>query len=190
MRSRDPAFRTLPSRTVATLSWRPSIRTSCSLRLRANVDVRDATRSPSTRASAVISSSVMPSLKYSFSGSALRFTNGSTAIDFRGGAPGDAGVGRSAGSGWLPGGGAASASASANCATVAKRSAGARASARRTARSTASGTGSRTVRRRGAGSGGFRGGVGGGGEAREGRGGEGGGGGRGEGGDRGGRGAL
>src|SRR3989442_890334 len=146
MRSRDPAFRTLPSSTVATLSWRPSIRTSCSLRLRANVVVRDATRSPSTRASAVISSSVIPSLKYSFSGSALRFTNGSTAIDFLAGAPGGAAGGCPAGSGWLPGGGAPPASASGNCAAGGKRAAGGRARAPRGARPAASGPGSRPGR--------------------------------------------
>ena len=52
--------------------------------LNANADVRDTTRSPSTFASAFISSSVMPSLKYSVSASELRFEIGSTAIERRG----------------------------------------------------------------------------------------------------------
>src|SRR2546430_17192258 len=48
---------------------------------RANADVREAIRRPSTLVSALISSSLMPSLRYSFSGSALAFTNGSTAME-------------------------------------------------------------------------------------------------------------
>jgi hypothetical protein len=48
--------------------------------LSANTDVREATRSPSTFARALINSSVMPSLRYSLSGSGLAFTNGRTAI--------------------------------------------------------------------------------------------------------------
>jgi hypothetical protein len=48
--------------------------------LRANTEVREATWRPSTLLSAVINSSVIPSLKYSFSGSALAFTKGNTAI--------------------------------------------------------------------------------------------------------------
>ena len=55
-------------------------RTSCGLFLSENTDVRDATRNPSTFASASINSSVMPSLRYSFSGSGLAFTNGRTAM--------------------------------------------------------------------------------------------------------------
>ena len=80
-RSRVPARRTLPARTVATLSFSPTSRTSASLPLKAKAEVRAATRRPSTLLSALISSSVMPSEKYSFSRSALMFTNGSTAID-------------------------------------------------------------------------------------------------------------
>ena len=49
--------------------------------LKANDDVRAATRSDSIPASALMISSVMPSLKYSASGPALMFRNGSTAIE-------------------------------------------------------------------------------------------------------------
>src|SRR5688572_24638260 len=47
--------------------------------LKANDEVRDATRRPSTRASVLISSSVIPSLKYSWSPAGLRSANGNTA---------------------------------------------------------------------------------------------------------------
>ena len=80
IRSRFPARRTVPSSTALTLSRAPSVRTSSRAPLKANTEVRDATCSPSTLVSAVISSSVIPSLKYSLSGSALTLTNGSTAI--------------------------------------------------------------------------------------------------------------
>ena len=46
-----------------------------------------AARTPGTLASALMISSVMPSLKYSSFLSALMFTNGSTAIDFAEGSP-------------------------------------------------------------------------------------------------------
>jgi hypothetical protein len=49
--------------------------------LKTKDEARAATRSPSTFPSAVINSSVIPSEKYSLSGSALRFWNGSTASD-------------------------------------------------------------------------------------------------------------
>ena len=117
--------------------------------LNANEAVREATRNAATRVSALMISSVIPSLKYSFSGSALRLTNGSTAIEPAGGATG---------CGAASGGAVAAvavrgvASASTSSAAVAKRSAGARASARATACSTQAGTVSRTVRRRGTGS--------------------------------------
>ncbi len=55
-------------------------RTSWGFPFSANADVRDATRSPATRVSASMSSSVMPSLRYSFSGSGLALTNGRTAM--------------------------------------------------------------------------------------------------------------
>jgi len=53
------------------------------LPLKANADVRDATCRPDTLDSAVIRSSVMPSLKYSFSLSELMLTKGKTATDLR-----------------------------------------------------------------------------------------------------------
>ena len=60
---------------------RRSARASTSLRpLNANDDERDATWMPGTLESALMISSVMPSLKYSFSGSALMLASGSTAI--------------------------------------------------------------------------------------------------------------
>src|SRR6266849_7022341 len=56
------------------------------LPLKANGEVRDATRSSSTFASALISSSVMPSEKYSLCLSLLMLTKGRTAIELRGAA--------------------------------------------------------------------------------------------------------
>ena len=50
--------------------------------LKTNEEVLDVTCRPSTLTSAFKISSVIPSLKYSFSGSALILTNGSTAILF------------------------------------------------------------------------------------------------------------
>ena len=55
--------------------------------LNAKDDVRDATCMPGTFASALMISSVIPSLKYSFSGSALMLASGSTAIAFGAMAP-------------------------------------------------------------------------------------------------------
>ena len=51
--------------------------------MKAKAEVREATRSASIFDSALMISSVMPSLKYSFSASALMFRNGSTAIEAR-----------------------------------------------------------------------------------------------------------
>ena len=80
-------------------------------------------------------SSVIPSLKYSFSGSALMLASGSTTMDFSAGATP---------TGVVPDGVrsrcSATSSASANSAAVGKRSTGVRASARTIAWSTASGT--------------------------------------------------
>src|SRR6184192_2204251 len=81
MRSRSPDFRTVPSSTAETPSSAPIARMSCGFPLRANADVREAMRRPSTLVSALISSSLMPSLRYSLSGSALAFTNGSADPD-------------------------------------------------------------------------------------------------------------
>src|SRR5438093_1089182 len=81
-RSLVSARRTLPSRTVRTCSFSPIVRMFCVAPLKANEDVREATRSEPTALNACTISSVMPSLKYSLSGSALMFRNGSTAIEF------------------------------------------------------------------------------------------------------------
>ena len=81
MRSRSPDLRTVPSSTTLEPSSAPTARTSSDFPLSAKTDVRDDTRSPAIFASASISSSVMPSLRYSFSTSGLALTNGSTAID-------------------------------------------------------------------------------------------------------------
>src|ERR1035438_3959153 len=56
----------------------------------AKAEVRDTTRMPLRRARAMISSSVRPSLKYSFSGSDVRLTNGRTAMAGARGARGTA----------------------------------------------------------------------------------------------------
>ena len=80
MRRRLPARRTLPSRTVWTSRRSPISRTSIELPLNWNADVRDTTARPFTRESALISSSAMPSQKYSWSGSLVRLAKGSTAI--------------------------------------------------------------------------------------------------------------
>src|SRR6266849_5879936 len=81
MRSRFPALRTLPSSTVATLSFDPTSARSIAGPRNANDEVRAATRKPGSWVRALMISSAMPSLKYSNSGSPLRFANGKTAID-------------------------------------------------------------------------------------------------------------
>ena len=88
MRMRLPARRTLPCSTVATWSCSPTTRSSCCLPLNENADMRAATCRPSTRDSALMMSSAIPSPKYSFCLSSLKFTNGSTAIDCAGAAIG------------------------------------------------------------------------------------------------------
>ena len=85
MRTRLPALRTLPSRTALTPSFLPISRTSLFFPLKAKDDVLAVTWRPSTRVSALMSSSEMPSLKNSFSGSALMLTKGSTAMVLSGG---------------------------------------------------------------------------------------------------------
>ena len=82
-----------------------------------------------------MTSSVIPSAKYAFSGSGLRLVNGSTAMD-RGR--------RRTAADWV--------SASANAAAVANRSTGSVASAFRRACSTPAGTGARSRRTPGTGS--------------------------------------
>ena len=81
IRTRLPARRTLPSSTALTfelLADRRGGRRGLALERERRRARRD--RSPGTCASALMISSVIPSLKYSFSGSALMFANGSTAI--------------------------------------------------------------------------------------------------------------
>jgi len=58
-----PAFRTLPSRTVATLSLFPISPISSFLPLKAKADVREATCSASILLSALMISSAIPSQK-------------------------------------------------------------------------------------------------------------------------------
>ena len=85
MRIRFPTLRTLPSSTEVTPSFSPISRTSACLPLKAKEEVREATCTPGTLASALMISSVIPSLKYSFSGSALMLVSGRTAIALTGG---------------------------------------------------------------------------------------------------------
>ena len=136
IRRRSPARRTVPSSTQAAPSRAPMARTSCGFPLSANTDVRDATRSPSTPARAAISSSVMPSLRYSFSGSGLALTNGSTAMQ------------RTAAEAITPDPASAPSPcrAARNSATVANRSSGFLASARASTRSTRAGASGLTAR--------------------------------------------
>ena len=93
--------------------------------LNENADVRAATCRPGSCVSALMISSAMPSLKYSFSGSVLMFANGSTAIEVGALPP--------------PAAGAGGESASRKRAIVANRSAGSRAMAMYTAASTCRG---------------------------------------------------
>ena len=81
MRTLFFAFRTLPSKTVLTPNWLPMVRTSIFLFLNAKEDVRAMTFKPFTVVRALIISSVIPSLKYSFSGSELILTKGRTTMD-------------------------------------------------------------------------------------------------------------
>ena len=123
IRTRSPARRTLPSSSVATWSVAPISRRLCSRFLNGITDVREITLRERIFDSWAITSSVMPSAKNSFSGSALRFRNGSTATEGGLRAPS---LGRI--------------SASANSPADANRSAGTGASAFMSACSTASGT--------------------------------------------------
>ena len=89
MRTRSPPRRTLPSTTRSTPSRAPISASSTARPLNAKDDVRAATRRPGRPVSVWMSSSVMPSLKYSSSGSPLVFANGSTAMPVRWGAAGE-----------------------------------------------------------------------------------------------------
>src|SRR5688572_7771156 len=74
-------FRTLPSRTYATGSFRAMSAIFVSLPLYANDEVRAITFRSGSFTSKFSTSSLKPSEKYSCSGSELIFTKGSTAID-------------------------------------------------------------------------------------------------------------
>ena len=80
MRTRFPARRTLPSTTYPAPSVRPTSRTSTLCPRNENEEFRAITMSSLKRDNSVITSSVMPSLKYTCSGSPLMFSNGKTAI--------------------------------------------------------------------------------------------------------------
>src|SRR5439155_352359 len=82
MRNLLPALATLPSSKWLTCSSSPIFWMSSFLPLNANDEVRALTCKPVIFESAVINSSLTPSLKYSSALSALMFTNGRTAIDF------------------------------------------------------------------------------------------------------------
>src|SRR5882762_8785407 len=77
--------RTLPSSTAPTFSLCATVTMSGCSPWNENDDVRAATRSSLIRVSELRSSSVRPSEKYSCSLSPLKFTNGSTAIEYGGG---------------------------------------------------------------------------------------------------------
>ena len=81
MRTRFFERRTLPSTSMPTPSAAPTSRRLCWCFLNAMTEVREVTRSVRIFARCAITSSVIPSAKNSFSGSALMFTNGRTATD-------------------------------------------------------------------------------------------------------------
>ena len=128
-----PTLRTLPVSTEATPSFSPTWRMSTCLPLKEKQEVREATCNPGTLERAPMISSVIPSLKYSFSGSALMLARGSTAMALAAGAL----LGASGGVRWAAPFGR---STSAKWAAVGKRSTAARASARVTTSSSPSGT--------------------------------------------------
>ena len=80
-RTRSPDLRTDPSSRVVTPSCRPISRRSSLRFLKENDEVLPITFKPGILASRLRISSVRPSEKYSFSGSPLMFTKGSTAVD-------------------------------------------------------------------------------------------------------------
>ncbi len=81
MRIRLPDFRMLPLSIVATASFSPAVLTSSNRPLQAKEDSVGATFSPGRPDSPSISSSVIPSDRYSSSESPLRLTSGMTATD-------------------------------------------------------------------------------------------------------------
>src|SRR5215212_7476822 len=81
MRRRRPALRTLPVSTDSTCSVAPISWMLTLFPLKANAEVWEATRKPGICASTTARSSVKPSLKYSFSSSALMLMKGRTAME-------------------------------------------------------------------------------------------------------------
>src|SRR5438045_5356357 len=81
IRTRPPALRTLPSSTWVTFSWLATCRTSTDLALKVNAVLRDTTCKADTLLKSVMMSSLIPSLKYSCSGSPLMLANGRTQIE-------------------------------------------------------------------------------------------------------------
>ncbi|MFN8093848.1 MAG: hypothetical protein U0599_16825 [Vicinamibacteria bacterium] len=102
-RSRLPAVRTLPSRTWPTASARAIEATSWPSRCARKAEAREATRIPSTRTSAFMISSAIPSQRYAWSRRGLMSENGSTAIATASGSR--ASAARCRGSRWPGGGG-------------------------------------------------------------------------------------
>src|ERR1700691_6410166 len=78
MRTRCPALRTLPSSTWLALSCRATSSTSTFLPLNVKAVFLAATQSAEILLRSVMTSSVIPSEKYSCSGSPLMFANGRT----------------------------------------------------------------------------------------------------------------
>ena len=81
IRTVSPARTTDPSMIASTRSSRAIVGTGFRAVLYCMTDVREITRSPPIFARSAISCSVIPSAKYSCSGSPDRFSNGSTAMD-------------------------------------------------------------------------------------------------------------
>jgi len=81
IRTRAPTRRTEPSITPCTPSSRPISRSGFLASLYCITEVRDITFSDPIFDRSVISSSVMPSAKYSCSGSPERFASGNTASE-------------------------------------------------------------------------------------------------------------
>ncbi len=81
MRMRSPERTMEPSTMASTPSWRAMSGSERREPLSAMTEVRETTRRLGIRASSVMSSSVMPSAKYSWAGSPERFWRGSTAIE-------------------------------------------------------------------------------------------------------------
>src|SRR5579875_583533 len=83
MRTRPPALRTLPSSTCVTFSSRTTFWMSTCLHLYMKALLLDATASADTLLKSVMMSSVLPSLKYSFSESPLFFSNDTAPTEKR-----------------------------------------------------------------------------------------------------------